>query len=110
MLGNYQEWWGYGAFFLILAAAQGAYSVALLRRYRQAVILLGIAGNLGIVLIYIGAVSVHIESVGLLNLASKAVEVALVILLTLMLRSYWAPEPPPVMAQAETPADRDELE
>lgn len=110
MLGNYQEWWGYGAFFLTLAAAQGSYSVALLRWSGQAVFLLGITGNLGIVLIYIGAVSVHIESVGLINLASKAIELALVIVLALLLRSYWLREPPSVMALEETPADPDELE
>jgi len=29
---HFGEWWGYGVFFLVVAAAQGFYGVALLRR------------------------------------------------------------------------------
>ena len=47
---------------------------------------------------------------GIINLASKTVELTLVIVLALLLRPYWAAESPSVTARAETPADRDEPE
>ncbi|MDQ3892310.1 MAG: hypothetical protein M3274_05380, partial [Actinomycetota bacterium] len=38
---HFEEWWGYGAFFLISAVAQGAYGAALLRWPRRPLLLLG---------------------------------------------------------------------
>lgn len=48
------EWWGYGAFFLTAAFAQGLFSVLILRRPEsQPILLAGIFGNLGIVALYV---------------------------------------------------------
>ena len=48
---HFEEWWGYGTFFLIAAAAQFLYAALLLRRPKGRVLGLGIAGNLAIVLL-----------------------------------------------------------
>ena len=47
------EWWGYGAFFLAAALAQGVYAAALLRRPSRRLLLAGILGNSSIVLLYL---------------------------------------------------------
>jgi hypothetical protein len=39
---HFEEWWGYGTFFLISAAAQGAYAAALPHWPRRPLLLLGI--------------------------------------------------------------------
>ena len=50
----FQEWWGYGAFFLVASSAQLLYVPLLLRWPNRAVVLLlGIAGNLAIVVLYV---------------------------------------------------------
>ncbi len=48
-----EEWWGYGTFFLIAAIVQGFYGAALLRRPNHPLLLLGIGGNLSIVVLYL---------------------------------------------------------
>ncbi len=50
---HFEEWWGYGAFFLVGAFAQGLYSAALLRWPSQLLLLLGLIGNSSIILIYL---------------------------------------------------------
>src|SRR5215210_8735817 len=51
---HYEEWWGYGAFFLAAALSQGLGGVFILRwPERQAVPLVGIWGNLAIVALYV---------------------------------------------------------
>jgi hypothetical protein len=50
---HFQEWWGYGAFFLVAAAAQVVYVPLLLRWPNQTVLLLGIAGNSAVLLLYL---------------------------------------------------------
>jgi hypothetical protein len=48
---HFGEWWGYGAFFLVSALAQTLYAPLLLRRPNRTVfLLLGVGGNLAIVL------------------------------------------------------------
>jgi hypothetical protein len=49
---HFEEWWGYGAFFLVAAAAQYLYIPLLLRWLTRSVLLAGIAGNLAIVALY----------------------------------------------------------
>lgn len=46
---HFQEWWGYGAFFLITTIAQGVYGFALLRLVWRWLFPIGIAGNLAII-------------------------------------------------------------
>ena len=50
---HFEEWWGYGAFFLASAVAQALYAPLLLRRPDRAILLLGVAGNLAIVSLYL---------------------------------------------------------
>ena len=39
-----EEWWGYGAFFVVLAVAQGLCALVLLRRPSRPLLLLGVGG------------------------------------------------------------------
>jgi hypothetical protein len=51
---HFEEWWGYGTFFLVAAVAQMVYVPLLLRwPNRTVLLLLGIAGNSAIVLLYL---------------------------------------------------------
>ena len=95
---HFEEWVGYGLFFIMSAAAQGMYAVWLLFRWLSRPLLLaGIAGNSLIVALYIvtrtagvpffGPEAGVVESVGTLDLISKAVEVGLIICLVMMLRA-----------------------
>ncbi len=88
----FEEWWGYGAFFLAAAIAQGAYSAALLRWSRQwLLLLLGIGGNLAIVVLYLltrtvgipffGPEAGEVEEVGVIDLCVTVSELALVVAL-----------------------------
>ena len=49
---HFEEWWGYGTFFLVAAAAQIGYAPLLLRWPNRTVLSLGIAGNSAITLLY----------------------------------------------------------
>ena len=61
---HFEEWWGYGAFFLAAAAAQLLYVPLLLRRPTRAVLIAGIAGNLAIVALYLLTRTVGIPLLG----------------------------------------------
>jgi hypothetical protein len=50
---HFEEWWGYGTFFLVAAAAQIGCVPVLLRWPNRTVLVLGIAGNSAIVLLYL---------------------------------------------------------
>ena len=50
---HFKEWWGYGTFFLVAALAQALYVPLLLRRPSRTVLLLGVGGNLAIILLYV---------------------------------------------------------
>ncbi len=97
---HFEEWWGYGAFFLAVAVAQGLYGVVLLRRGTppgRSLLLLGIAGNLALVLLYAVTRSVgvpffgphagEVEGVGMLDLSATTAELALVVALAALSRS-----------------------
>ncbi len=84
---HFEEWWGYGAFFLVSAAAQGLYCVALLRWPYRPLLLLGIGGNLSIITLYLltrtvgipffGPHAGEVEGIGTLDLSATAAELAL---------------------------------
>ena len=87
-----EEWWGYGTFFLIAAIVQGLYGVALLRRPRRPLLLLlGVGGNLSIVVLYLltrtvgvpffGPHAGEVEGVGVADLGATAAELARVVAL-----------------------------
>src|SRR3954469_24811808 len=83
---HFEEWRGYGTFFLAVAIAQGFYSVALLRWPRQLVFYLGIGGNLAIIILYIvtrtvgipffGPHAGEVEEVGVVDLCAAMSELA----------------------------------
>lgn len=83
-----QEWWGYGAFFLMLAVVQGLYGFGLLRRPSRPYLLLGATGNLAVVILWLvtrttgipllGPHAGEIEGVGVLDLACTLGEVGIV--------------------------------
>ena len=50
---HFEEWWGYGAFFLVAALAQMLYAPLVLVWPTRTVLLLGIGGNLAIVVLYL---------------------------------------------------------
>jgi hypothetical protein len=94
---HFEEWWGYGVFFLISAVAQGAYSAALLRWPRRPLLLLGIGGNVSIIVLYLltrtvgipffGPHAGEVEGVGVADLCATTSELALVVaLLGVLLR------------------------
>ena len=86
-----EEWWGYGAFFAACALAQGLYALGLLRRPSRPFLLLGVAGNLAVVILWLvtrttgipllGPHAGEIEGVGVLDLACTLAEVCIVVAL-----------------------------
>jgi hypothetical protein len=89
-----QEWWGYGAFFLVLAAAQALYAGLILRSHRPALLVLGVVGTLATLALYawsrlvavpLGPMAGEVEEVGRLDTLCNIVEVALVLVLIVLL-------------------------
>jgi len=84
---HFEEWWGYGAFFLVAALAQALYAPLVLVRPTRMVLLSGIAGNLGIVALYLltrtvgiplfGPGAGEVEGVGFVDLCATASEVGI---------------------------------
>jgi FtsP/CotA-like multicopper oxidase with cupredoxin domain len=100
---HFEEWWGYGAFFLIAAAAQACYGLALLRWPGRSLLLLGVAGNLSVVSLwavtrtvgipFFGPHAGEVEGVGAVDLSATVAELALVtVLLAALLPSARCPE------------------
>ncbi len=100
---HYREWWGYGAFFVVVASAQVFLSDALLYRPRRRLFLAGVVGNLGVISLYVvtrtvgvpffGPHAGEVEEMGLIDLLSIVVELALVITLVVLLRVRLATRP-----------------
>lgn len=89
---HFQEWWGYGTFFLVAAVAQVVYAPLLVRwPDRIVLLLLGIAGNSAIVLLYLftravgvphfGPEAGEVEGVGIIDVCATASEAAIVVAL-----------------------------
>jgi len=84
-------------FFVVVALAQGFYSGALLRWPRPPLFILGVAGNLAIIVLYIvtrtagiplfGPHAGEVEVVGGIDFLSKMVELALIITLLALVRA-----------------------
>ena len=92
--GYFEVWWGYGAFFLGLAAAQGLFSLALLRWPGRVLSLAGILGNLSVVMLYIlsrtsgvpfGPHAGRAEEAGVLDMSATGIELAIVVFLLIRL-------------------------
>lgn len=92
---HFEEWWGYGLFFLVAAIVQGLLAIALLGRPSPSLIAAGIAANAGIVLLYLvtrtagiplfGPDAGEVEEVGVLDLISTAAEIGLIAVLAAVL-------------------------
>ena len=93
------EWWGYGTFFLATALGQGLYGVALLLRglgRPRPLLLLGLVGNLAIVVLYVVTRTVGVpllgphageaEGVAPLDLAATTSELVLIVALGALTR------------------------
>jgi hypothetical protein len=88
---HFEEWWGYGTFFLVSAVAQVLYVPLLLRWPNQTILLLGIGGNFVIVLLYIltrtvgilafGPHAGEVEGVGLADLCATTSELGIIVAL-----------------------------
>lgn len=99
---HFEEWWGYGTFFLVAAVAQVVYALLLVRWPNQTVLLLGIAGNSAIVLLYLftrvvgvplfGPAAGEVEGVGIIDVCATASETAIVVALGVLLLSRLAGE------------------
>ncbi len=94
---HFEEWWGYGTFFLASAVGQGVLGLVLVRRPPPWLLPVGIAGNLAIAALYIvtrtsgipvvGPHAWEVEVVGPLDLASTVVEAGLILMLAMLWRT-----------------------
>jgi hypothetical protein len=85
---HFEVWWGYGTFFLVCAIAQGLYVPILLRWPGRPVLLLGVAGNLAVVILWlvtrtagiplVGPHAGDVEEIGALDLTCTIGEVGIV--------------------------------
>jgi hypothetical protein len=87
---HWRDWWAYGLFFLAVGIYQGLFAAVLMRRPTTPVLLAGIAGNLGVVLMYVlsrtrgvpvGSHTGVVERAGTIDLATTAGEIVLVAVL-----------------------------
>ena len=88
---HFEEWRGYGLFFLLTAISQGTYCAALLCWPRRGLLLLGAVGNLLVMGLYLlswtvgiplfGPHAGEVEAVGVAGLCATASELALLTVL-----------------------------
>jgi hypothetical protein len=86
---HFEEWWGYGTFFLVCAVAQGLYAPILLRWPGRPILLLGVAGNLAVVILWLvtrttgiplfGPHAGEVEEAGALDLICTLAEVGILV-------------------------------
>jgi hypothetical protein len=86
---HFEEWWGYGSFFLVAAVAQIGYGPLLLSWPNQTVLMLGVAGNSAIILLYLltrvvgiplfGPEAGEVEYVGFVDVCATVSEATIVI-------------------------------
>lgn len=84
-----EDWWGYGASLLAFAIFQGVYAAVVLRWPARPVLLLGVAANLAVAILWLvtrttgiplfGPHAGEIEGVGVLDLACTLAEVGVVV-------------------------------
>lgn len=106
-------WWPYGAFFIVVAAAQATCAVLLAWRATARVALLGLWGNVAVIGVYVwsrgaanfprppepgrahaqfsrdGAQPASLESLGVLDLTALLAELTVVVLLFVQLDGRW---------------------
>jgi hypothetical protein len=99
---HFEEWWGYGAFFLVAAAAQLLYAPLVLVWPTRIALLGGIAGNLAIVVLYLltrtvgipllGPGAGEVEGFGFVDVCATTSEVGIAVALGAALLRETAPE------------------
>ena len=91
---HFEEWWGYGVFFIAAGNLQALFAALLVWRPRAWLPLAGIAGNLGIVVVYVlsrtngvplGPHARVVEEAGAIDWATTAAQVAIMAALIAML-------------------------
>jgi hypothetical protein len=91
---HFQEWWGYGAFFVVAGNLQALFAALLVWRPRPWHPLAGIAGNLAIVVVYVitrtngiplGPHARVVEAAGAIDWVTTAGQIALIAALIAML-------------------------
>jgi hypothetical protein len=97
---HFEEWWGYGAFFLVAALAQALYAPLVVVWPTRIVLLLGIGGNLTIVVLYLltrtvgiplfGPGAGEVEGVSFIDLCATTSEVGIAVALGALLRETTA--------------------
>ena len=106
---HFEEWWFYGVLFVLVALLQGFYGVALWLWGGRTVFVLGMVGNLAIVVFYLMTRTVgvpfgphfgEVEAVGGLDLAATTSELVLVATLALL---YWSVRLPGVSGPGREP-------
>src|SRR5215212_7773969 len=99
---HFEEWWGYGVFFVVAAAAQILYVPIVLLWPTRIVLFLGIAGNLAIVGLYLltrtvgipffGPEAGEVEGFGFVDVCATASEVGIAVALSAVLLRNATPE------------------
>jgi hypothetical protein len=99
---HFEEWWGYGAFFVVAAAAQLLYVPTVLLWPARTVLVAGIAGNLAIVALYLltrtagiplfGPEAGEVERFGILDVCATASEAGIALALGAALLRHATPE------------------
>jgi hypothetical protein len=93
---HWRDWWAYGLFFLVTGLGQGLLAAALVRWPRPWTALVGIAGNLAIVGMYVQSRTIGVplgphsgvaERTGAIDLATTGAEIATVALLLVLVGS-----------------------
>jgi hypothetical protein len=95
MLEHFEEWWGYGMFFLVAALAQVLFGAALLRRPDPQLFILAVSVNLAIIGLWLATRTVgipffgphawEVEAVGTIDLTCTLAELVLVVALGALL-------------------------
>lgn len=103
-----EEWWGYGLFFIVAAAFQILFGLALVthainptefgpgaERARRILFILGVVVNIGIIALYVvsrtsgipwfGPEAGDVEEIGLLDLAAGVFEIGVIVFVALLL-------------------------
>jgi surface polysaccharide O-acyltransferase-like enzyme len=90
---HWDQWWAYGAFFLVVGVAQALFALLILARPRPWVAAAGIAGTLAVIGMYVVSRTVGVpvgphadfaERAGTVDLATTAAEIAALAMLLVL--------------------------
>jgi hypothetical protein len=90
---HWDQWWGYGAFFMVVGIAQALFALLILARPRAWVAVVGIAGTLAVIGMYVVSRTIGVpvgphadfaERAGTIDLATTAAEIGVVAMLLVL--------------------------